>query len=84
MEQDFLKEFLGNFNETNFEKQCFSWEFNFISCKINEIFRPQKLLLLLSSPYSLLKSSRWEVIWKSSDLKTVTGDLEIRRKGIQI
>ena len=83
MEKDFSKEFSGEFNETNFENPCFSWEFNFSSCKIKEIFLPQKFLLL-SSPYSLLRSSRREVIWKSNDQKPVTGDLEIRRKGIQI
>ena len=84
MERDFSKQFSGEFNEPNFENPCFSWEFNFANCKINEIFPLQKFLLLLSSPYSLLKSSHWEVIWKSSDLKPVTGDLEIRRKRIQI
>ena len=57
LEKDFSKQLLGEFNETNFENPCFSWEFNFASYKINEIFPPQKFLLLLS-PYSLLNSSR--------------------------
>ena len=57
LEKDFSKHFLGEFNKTKFENPCFSWEFNFASYKINEIFPPQKFLLLLS-PYSLLNSSR--------------------------
>ena len=32
--------------------------FNFVSCKINEIFLPQIFLLLLCPPYSLFKRSR--------------------------
>ena len=31
MEKDFSKKILGEFNETNFEDSCFSWEFNFLS-----------------------------------------------------
>ena len=58
MEKGFSKQFSGEFNKTNFENPCFAWEFNFVSCKINEIFTPQKFLLLLSAPYSLFKSSR--------------------------
>ena len=57
LEEDFSKQLLGEFNETNFENSCFSWEFNFASYKINEIFPLQKFLLILS-PYSLLNSSR--------------------------
>ena len=83
MEKGFSKQFSEEFNETNFENPCFAWEFNFVSCKINEIFTPQKFLLILSAPYSLFKSSRWEVILKLSGLKPVTGDFEITRKGIQ-
>ena len=45
MEKDFSKQFSGEFNETSFENPCFSWEFKFVSCKINEIFPPQKFLL---------------------------------------
>ena len=80
MEKGFLKQFSGEFNETNVENPCFAWEFNFVSCKISEIFTPQKFLLLLSAPYSLFKR---EVIWKLSGLKPVTGDFEITRKAIQ-
>ena len=31
MEKDFAKWFLGEFNETNSENRCFSWEFNYVS-----------------------------------------------------
>ena len=31
MGKDFSKQFLGEFNQTNFENSCFSWEFNFLS-----------------------------------------------------
>ena len=48
LEKDFSKQLLGEFNETNFENPCFSWEINFAKYKINEIFPPQKFLLLLS------------------------------------
>ena len=46
MEKVFWKQFSGEFNETNFENPSFAWEFNFVSCEINEIFPPQKFLLL--------------------------------------
>ena len=62
MEKDFSKQVSGNSNEINFENPCFAWEFNFVSCKINETFPPQKIPLLLTSPYSLFKSSHCEVI----------------------
>ena len=83
MEKDFSKQFSGEFNEMNFEKPCFAWEFNFVSCKISKTFPRQKFLLLLFLSYSLFKSSRWEVIWNLSDLKPATGDLEITPKRIQ-
>ena len=57
MVKDFSKQFSREFNEMNFENPCFSWEFNFLSCKINKIFPPQKFHHLLSSSYSLLKGS---------------------------
>ena len=77
MANNFSKRFPGEFNETNFENPLFTWEFNLVSCKISEVFHPRKFLPLLSSPYSLFKSSRWEIIWNFSDLKTVTGNLDI-------
>ena len=79
----FLKVIPGEFNETNFENPCFIREFKVVSSKINEVFLPQKCFPLLSFSYSLLNSSCWEVIWKLSDLKPVTGNIEITRKGIQ-
>ena len=46
MEKDFSKQFPGKFNQTNFENLCFARELNFVSCKINGIFPPQKFFLL--------------------------------------
>ena len=47
MKKDFSNQFSVEFNETNFKNSCFSWEFNFVSCKI---FSVRKNLL----SYSLL------------------------------
>ena len=38
------KNFSKEFDETNFENSCFSWELSFVTCKINEILPLQNFL----------------------------------------
>ena len=54
MEKAFSVQISGELNETNFENLSFNWEFNFVTFEINEIFPPQKFLLL---KYNQLKRS---------------------------
>ena len=46
MKKGFSKQFPGKFDEMNFDNPCFARELNFVSCKINGIFPPQKFFLL--------------------------------------